>query len=110
MWLLSINVFIVGYLLGSIPFAYLAGRAKGIDIRNYGSHNVGATNVLRVVGKTWGFAVFFADALKGFVAVKIALMIAARAAGGPRYLEFYAILAAAACVIGHSFPIWLGFR
>jgi glycerol-3-phosphate acyltransferase PlsY len=110
MWLLSIGVFIIGYLLGSIPFGYLVGRAKGIDIRAYGSRNIGATNVLRVVGKPWGLTVFFADALKGFAAVQIALLIAARAGGGTRYPEFYAILAAAACVIGHSFPIWLGFR
>jgi glycerol-3-phosphate acyltransferase PlsY len=110
MWLLSIVVFIIAYLLGSIPFGYLVGRAKGIDIRDHGSSNIGATNVLRVVGKPWGLTVFFADALKGFAAVKIALLISAQAAEGTRYPEFYAILAAAACVTGHSFPIWLGFR
>ncbi len=90
MWLLSIGVFVTGYLLGSIPFGYLVGRAKGIDIRDHGSHNVGATNVLRIVGKTWGFAVFFADALKGFAAVKIAVLICRQSAGRtslPRFLR-----------------------
>lgn len=110
MWVLSFGVFIVGYLFGSIPFGYLAGVTKGIDIRNHGSHNIGATNVLRVLGKRWGFSVFFADAFKGFVAVRIALLMVATTTGGTRYPEFYAILAAAACVTGHSFPIWLRFQ
>lgn len=109
-WLLSIGVFAIGYLFGSIPFGYLAGRAKGIDIRKHGSHNIGATNVLRVLGKTWGFGVFFADAFKGFASVRIALFVVGSTEGGDRYPEFYAILAAAACVTGHSFSIWLNFR
>jgi glycerol-3-phosphate acyltransferase PlsY len=110
MWLLSISVFVIGYLFGSIPFGYLAGRANGIDIREHGSHNIGATNILRVIGKRWGFAVFFADAFKGFAAVRIALLMVPTSGGEIRYPEFYAILAAAACVTGHSFPIWLRFR
>jgi len=110
MWLLAFSVFIEGYLLGSIPFGYLAGRAKGIDIRDHGSRNIGATNVLRVMGKTCGFSVFFADAFKGFAAVRIALLMVALSPGGARYPEFYAILAAVACVTGHSFPIWLRFK
>ena len=110
MWLLSIGVFAIGYLFGSIPFGYLAGRAKGIDIRDHGSHNIGATNALRVLGKAWGFAVFFADAFKGFAAVRLALLMVAATPSPARYPEFFAILAAAACVTGHSFPIWLRFR
>src|SRR6476469_9152270 len=110
MWTLSIAVIAVAYLFGSIPFGYLIGRSRGIDIRQYGSHNIGATNVLRVVGKSWGLAVFFLDAFKGFAAVRVALFLVAKTAGETRYPEFYAILAAAACVAGHSFPVWLGFR
>jgi glycerol-3-phosphate acyltransferase PlsY len=110
MLLLALTVFILGYLCGSIPFGYLVGCAKGVDIRDHGSRNIGATNVLRVVGKSWGLAVFFLDAFKGFAAVRVALLLVAKTAAGPRYPEFYAILAAAACVAGHSFPIWLGFR
>ena len=110
MWLLLCIVVLEAYLFGSIPSGYLAGRFAGVDVRQHGSGNIGATNVLRVLGKPWGFAVFFADALKGFVAVRLASFITARTAGAADYTEFYAILAAAACVAGHSFPVWLKFK
>ncbi|MGI8438199.1 MAG: glycerol-3-phosphate 1-O-acyltransferase PlsY [Chthoniobacterales bacterium] len=100
----------LAYLLGSIPFGYIAGRMAGIDVREHGSGNIGATNVLRVLGKRWGYFVFAADVLKGFLAVRLALLLAW---GNPHtrpYAEVCAILAAAVCVLGHSFPIWLGFR
>lgn len=103
-------VVLISYLLGSIPFGYIAGRVAGVDVRQHGSGNIGATNVLRVLGKPWGFAVFFADACKGFLAVRLAfLMVAARPDLQP-YADFYAILAAASCVTGHSFPVWLKFK
>ena len=98
------------YLAGSIPFGYLAGKLAGIDIRKHGSGNIGATNVLRVLGKKWGAAVFFADAFKGFFAVRLALFIVSRDPETSAYSEFYAILAAAVCVAGHSFPAWLRFK
>ncbi len=101
---------VLSYLIGSIPFGYLAGRLAGIDIRKYGSGNIGATNVLRVLGKKWGYGVFFADAFKGFFAVRLALFIASRVPETAGYTEFYAILAAAICVAGHSFPVWLRFK
>jgi glycerol-3-phosphate acyltransferase PlsY len=101
---------LVSYLLGSVPNGYIAGKITGVDVRQHGSGNIGATNVLRVVGKRWGFAVFFADALKGFVAVRVALLLVQRTPGAADYSEFYAILAAAACVCGHSFPVWLKFK
>ena len=110
MWLLLCIVVLEAYMFGSIPSGYLAGRFSGVDVRQHGSGNIGATNVLRVLGKPWGFAVFFADALKGFVAVRLAIFITARTAGAADYTEFYAILAAAACVAGHSFPVWLKFK
>ena len=110
MLILALSVILLGYLFGSVPNGYLAGRLKGVDVRRHGSGNIGATNVLRVLGKPWGFAVFFADALKGFVAVRLALVIVERTPGAAEYLEFYAILAAAACVAGHSFPVWLRFK
>ena len=110
MWLLAGIVIVEAYLLGSIPCGYLAGRLSGVDVRQHGSGNIGATNVLRVLGKPWGFAVFFADALKGFVAVRLAIYLAAQTAATTAYTEFYAILAAAACVAGHSFPVWLRFK
>ena len=98
------------YLLGSIPFGYLAGKIGGIDIRKVGSGNIGATNVVRTLGKRYGYPVFLLDFLKGFGAVKISMSIATDARpewGSP---EILGILAAVASVIGHSFPLWLKFR
>ncbi len=110
MWVLATCVFIIAYLLGSFPSGYLAGQLSGVDVRQFGSGNIGATNVLRVLGKWWGFGVFFMDAFKGFVSVRVALLLAGQSSHGSEYAEFFAILAAAACVIGHSFPVWLGFK
>ena len=109
MWWLTFSVMVVGYAVGSFPSGYLAGKLSGVDIRQHGSGNIGATNVLRVVGKPWGMAVFLADALKGFLAVWASSVLVARN-GATAYSDLYAILAGASCVIGHSFPIWLGFR
>ena len=109
MWWLTFSVMVVGYAVGSFPSGYLAGKLSGVDIRQHGSGNIGATNVLRVIGKPWGIAVFLADALKGFLAVWASSVLVARN-GATDYSDLYAILAGAACVIGHSFPIWLGFR
>ena len=103
-------VLVASYLLGSIPFGYLAGRIAGIDIRQAGSGNIGATNVVRVLGKRYGYPVFFLDFFKGLGAVEIAIAFARAARpewGSP---EVYGILAAFASVIGHSFPPWLKFR
>jgi acyl phosphate:glycerol-3-phosphate acyltransferase len=98
------------YLIGSIPFGYLAGRLAGIDVRQHGSGNIGATNVLRVLGKKWGLPVFFLDALKGFAAVQVALFFSGRSADTAPYADVFGILAAAVCVAGHSFPVWLKFN
>ena len=104
------GVLIGSYLLGSIPFGYVAGKIRGIDIRKIGSGNIGATNVVRVLGKRYGYSVFVLDFLKGFGAVKISMSIATDARpewGSP---EIFGILAAIASIIGHSFPLWLKFR
>ena len=108
--ILLLSVVCISYLLGSIPSGYVAGRLAGVDVRKQGSGNIGATNVLRVLGKPWGISVFVVDALKGFVAVRFAILMCARNAGTAGSSEFYAIIAAATCVAGHSFPIWLGFK
>ncbi|MBA3883502.1 MAG: glycerol-3-phosphate 1-O-acyltransferase PlsY [Chthoniobacterales bacterium] len=110
MWLLTLAVLVAGYFFGSLPNGYLAGRLAGVDVRQHGSGNIGATNILRVLGKSWGFSVFFLDALKGFLSVRAALFLVTRVPGASEYAEFYAILAAASCVLGHSFPVWLLFR
>lgn len=106
----TLCVFAIGYLLGSFPTGYFAGQISGIDVRQHGSGNIGATNVLRVLGKPWGFSVFIVDAFKGFLAVRLAMLLVSRFDGASADADFYAILAAAACVIGHSFPVWLGFK
>lgn len=90
------------YLIGSIPFSYLIARAcKGVDIRQTGSGNVGATNVWRTAGPAAGMAALAADAAKGVAAVFLA-----RSLGGPSLVA----LAAAAVLAGHSWPVFLGFK
>jgi len=104
-------VFLLGsYLLGSIPFGYLAGRLQGIDIRQTGSRNVGATNVVRVLGKGYGYPVFALDFLKGFAAVKISMLMATGRPPEWNSPEIFGILAAMASVLGHLYPPWLKFK
>ena len=98
------------YLLGSIPFGYLAGRLAGIDIRQAGSGNVGATNVVRVLGKRYGYPVFALDVLKGFGAVKISMLIAPGRPPEWNAPEIFGILAAMSSVLGHLYPLWLKFK
>ena len=92
------------YLLGSIPNGLLIARLKGIDLQKVGSGNIGATNVFRCVGKSWGIAAFVLDAVKGFVPAFVfpRLMEAA-----PPWLGLACGLAA---VAGHNWPIWLKFK
>ena len=93
--------FVVGYLLGSIPFGLLLTKAAGLgDIRSIGSGNIGATNVLRTGHKGLAAATLLLDALKGLMAVLICGTL------GP----LTAISAAIGAVLGHMFPGWLSFR
>ena len=109
--MLTLAVVVIGsYLLGSIPFGYLAGKIGGIDIRKIGTGNIGATNVVRTLGKRYGYPVFVLDFLKGFGAVTISMAIAIGLRPEWGSSEIYGILAAVAAVIGHSFPPWLKFR
>jgi glycerol-3-phosphate acyltransferase PlsY len=100
---------VFGYLIGSIPIGYLVGRLAGIDIRTIGSGNVGATNVVRTLGKRYGYPVFLLDFLKGFVAVRGSI---AMATPSPfvSLAEWAGILGGICAVIGHSFPVWLRFK
>jgi glycerol-3-phosphate acyltransferase PlsY len=109
--MLAFAVVVIGsYLLGSIPFGYLAGRIARIDIRKCGSGNVGATNVIRTLGKGYGYPVFVADFLKGFGAVKMSILIATPAQPEWIWPETFGIIAAISSVLGHSFPVWLRFK
>lgn len=96
------------YLLGSIPFGFLAGRICGVDIRTMGSGNIGATNALRVLGKKWGYAVFSCDFLKGLLPVILAGQWGAFAGVFPASAP--GALAGLFVLLGHSFPVWLGFK
>ena len=103
-------VTIASYLIGSFPTAYVAGRLAGIDIRKAGSGNVGATNVARVLGKRFGYPVFVVDVAKGFVAVKLAEAFAGSAHSSAFFVDLSRVLGAMFAVLGHSFPVWLGFK
>jgi glycerol-3-phosphate acyltransferase PlsY len=92
----------VGYLLGSLPFGYWAGRLRGIDLRLAGSGNTGATNVMRVLGLKVGVPVMALDIGKGAAAVVIARALSTD--------DIVPVLAAAAAVTGHMYPLFLGFR
>ncbi len=94
---------VAAYFLGAIPFGLIIARSKGVDIRAHGSGNIGATNVYRVMGKSWGLFTFFLDALKGFI---------------PAYFfvewsgshESFSVYCGLMAIIGHSFPIYLRFK
>ncbi len=92
---------VAAYLLGSIPFAFLAGRANGVDLRTVGSGNLGAANVFRNLGRPWGVAVMLADIGKGVVAVVIARLITD---------DPWPAIAAGAAMAGHIYPVWLRFK
>ena len=98
-----IVIVIVAYLIGSIPFGYLIVRRKiGADIRQTGSGGTGATNVSRRAGKAAGILTLLLDAAKGSVAVLIAKAVAGD--------DWVIAAAAIAALVGHIFPVWLGFR
>lgn len=111
-------IIIVSYLLGSIPFGYLLVKIfRGEDIRETGSGNIGATNVARSGAKGLGILTLALDALKGFVAVWHASHGAHHLLQEPRFALLHPDLAselmataALAAVIGHVFPVWLGFK
>ena len=101
---------VLAYLIGSVPTAVWVSRHFfEIDIREYGSGNAGATNVFRVLGPKWGTWVMVIDMMKGFIAVKLALLL-------PQYVDSDAQLQnlqlslGMAAVLGHIFPIWAEFK
>ena len=103
---LIVLLLLAGYLLGSIPSGYLAGRwLRGIDIRREGSGSTGATNVLRVLGKGPALAVFAVDVLKGTAAVLLAQGLLS---GQGWQRDSVVVASGLAALAGHSFPLWLG--
>ncbi len=96
---MSLIAFAVGYLVGSIPFPYLIGALRGVDLRRQGTGNVGTENVARLVGTPWAVASFFLDAGKA-LAVVVPTVDAA---------EPVRVAAALGVIVGHDWPIWLRF-
>ena len=99
-----------GYVSGAIPFGYLAGKYKGIDIRQHGSGNIGATNVIRVLGKGIGIPVFALDLLKGWLPVWLVKLWLLSMPGGEILISTGAVVTGLAAVLGHMFTFWLGFK
>jgi len=103
--LTNILVIIAGYFIGAVPFGYIAGKMRGIDIRKEGSGNIGSTNVARVLGKKTGRIVQVLDIVKGIAPVLIAYIIF------PDQNEMWVRVAAGCAVIaGHNWTIFLGFK
>jgi glycerol-3-phosphate acyltransferase PlsY len=106
-----IVVLVISYFLGSVPTGFLAGKARGIDVRTLGSGNIGATNVFRVLGRTAGTMVLVADALKGFIAAQWAPSLAVYLfPGAAPHREYLALAAGAAAILGHNYTCWLHFK
>ena len=121
---------LLAFLLGSIPFGLIIAKSKGINIRDHGSGNIGATNVLRVIGKKSGISCLLLDALKGFIPVMLAVNLIQIAGknGGLFHLggldsfalvlpaaeqfkgQFVHVLTALAAVLGHNYSPWVGFK
>lgn len=107
----AVTALLAAYLLGAVPFGLLIGKARGVDIRDVGSRNIGATNVFRCVGPAWGVLAFLCDMLKGFGGVWCAalpLLWGAELPAGSALL--LRVLCGTAAMLGHIFPVWLGFR
>lgn len=98
------------YFCGALPFGYLAGKLKGIDIRQHGSGNIGATNVLRVLGKGIGIPVFILDMLKGLLPTLLAAYVMRQSGTSENVAALVSVFAAAASVLGHNYTFWLGFK
>ena len=99
---LTVGGLLLVYLVGALPFGYLVARVAGVDIRRQGSGNIGATNVLRAIGKGPATITLLLDAAKGYVAVWIALSL------GPE--PWWGSVGALVAVIGNCWPVFLGFR
>ncbi|MEY4188009.1 MAG: acyltransferase [Planctomycetota bacterium] len=110
MVLLVLACVLVSFLIGGIPFGFLAGRLLlGDDIRRHGSGNTGATNVWRVLGWKAGVLVLLLDALKGMLPV-LASAVVMRRAGVDDQGQVAPLMSGLAAIFGHMYPVWLGFR
>ncbi len=102
----AIALVVFSYFMGSIPFGLVLGKLKGIDVREVGSGNIGATNVARSLGKRLGMLVLLLDVVKAAIPTLTAKTLVSR---GDLPLEYLAYIAIAA-IVGHCYPVWLRFR
>lgn len=108
--MVNFNLLLLAYLLGSLPFALWVGKwVRGIDIREVGSHNMGASNVFRELGAVYGVMVLFLDLLKAFAAVQLYRYVDATGWMGAEK-GFWQLLLGGCAVLGHLFPVFAGFR
>ncbi len=117
---------LLAFLLGSIPFGLIIAKAKGINIRDHGSGNIGATNVLRVIGKKYGITCLFLDALKGLIPTVIAIsLIRFEGIHNPMTLtglapyaqdfpmltaQIFQVITGLCAILGHNYSPWVGFK
>ena len=103
---MEIVLLVMSYLVGSIPFGLVVGKFAGVDVRQHGSKNIGATNVNRTLGKKYGAITLVLDVCKGFLPIAVAAAILGNSA--------HAVIVSCGCgviaVVGHMFPVYLGFR
>ena len=97
------------FLIGSVPTGYLLGRSRGLDIRQHGSGNIGATNVWRVLGWKWGAVAFAADFLKGLLPLYLLKVLALQGLQGWS-ADLLLVLCGLAAIVGHNYTPWLGFK
>jgi acyl phosphate:glycerol-3-phosphate acyltransferase len=97
------------YLVGSVPTGYLLGKSRGLDIRQLGSGNIGATNVWRVMGRNWGLLAFASDFLKGFLLLYL-LRTHCLPDTGSWQVSLLLVICGLAAIIGHNYTPWLGFK
>ncbi|MBI9020217.1 MAG: glycerol-3-phosphate 1-O-acyltransferase PlsY [Verrucomicrobia bacterium] len=108
--LLILILILLAYLTGSIPFGLLLAKTQGKDIRTLGSGNIGATNVLRCLGKPLGITCFVLDVLKGYLPAALFPIIGTGSAGLQENFPSIGILFGTAAILGHNFPVFLNFK
>lgn len=105
---------VLAYLIGSVPFGYLAGKLNGIDLREHGSKNIGATNAVRVLGKKWGIPVFVCDFLKGYVPLYVAIEMLGEGRLALTQFSLESMLwvlgVMFALILGHTYTCFLHFK
>ncbi len=106
MSLTAVFLVIASYLVGAVPFGLLLSRSSGIDIRTQGSGNIGATNVARLLGKKMGILTLLFDVGKGFFPMFVTALIVGNGPGRNLIIA----LSGAATVVGHMYPVYLGFK